>query len=205
MGLDELLEEKTTAPPKKPPCRVCHDFKTWRVDEAKKTHTVSQSAGPVSSAAPRGDSGAANSKDHLPSAASASASASPQSSPGQSGNPSAPYTPFPCPPDAGELGRSTWTFLHTMAAYYPEAPTQDEQTNMSQFLNSFSRVYPCGYCAEHLQAEIKKHPPPVASNLILSKWLCVVHNKVNKSQGKPMFDCSRVLERWRDGSEGVDC
>lgn len=30
---------------------------------------------------------------------------------------------LPCPPQTAELGRSTWTFLHTMAAYYPEEPS----------------------------------------------------------------------------------
>jgi mitochondrial FAD-linked sulfhydryl oxidase len=32
-----------------------------------------------------------------------------------------------CPPDKDELGRSTWTFLHTMAAYYPEEPSDADQ------------------------------------------------------------------------------
>ena len=37
-------------------------------------------------------------------------------------------------------------------------------------------------------------------------WLCKIHNEVNEMLGKPSFDCSRVLERWRDGpADGVSC
>lgn len=29
-----------------------------------------------------------------------------------------------CPPDSGELGRSTWTYLHSLAAHYPVTHTE---------------------------------------------------------------------------------
>jgi len=54
-----------------------------------------------------------------------------------------------CPPDVKQLGRATWTFLHTMPAYYPDHPSNQEQRLMRSFLSSFSRFYPCGHCAEH--------------------------------------------------------
>lgn len=31
---------------------------------------------------------------------------------------------LPCPPDYTDLGNSTWTFLHTVASYYPEQPSE---------------------------------------------------------------------------------
>lgn len=112
---------------------------------------------------------------------------------------------FPCPPDAGTLGRSTWTFLHTMAAYYPETPSTAEQVSMNGFIDSLSKFYPCSHCAEHLQGEIVSHPPKLKSNIELSQWFCEVHNEVNSRLDKPKFDCSRVMEFWRYGSKGSDC
>lgn len=111
-----------------------------------------------------------------------------------------------CPPDSVELGRHTWTFLHTMAAYFPESPTNEQKINATQFLNQFSQLYPCGYCAEHLQSYIKDHPPTVDSNHALSSWMCIMHNDVNERLGKPKFDCKNVFKRWRDGpNDGTGC
>lgn len=110
-----------------------------------------------------------------------------------------------CPPDSSELGRSTWTFLHTMAAYYPEKPTITEKSAMQQFIHGLSLFYPCGYCADHLKSELISNPPKVDNNVVLSEWFCQIHNEVNVRQGKPVFDCSKVFERWRDGPKKSDC
>lgn len=46
---------------------------------------------------------------------------------------------------------------------------------------------------------IKKNPPKTKSKDELAKWLCERHNTVNVKLGKPVFDCRKVHERWRDG------
>lgn len=53
-----------------------------------------------------------------------------------------------CPPDVMQLGRSTWTFLHTLSANYPQHPTPQEKRNMASFMRLFGRLYPCWVCAE---------------------------------------------------------
>lgn len=110
-----------------------------------------------------------------------------------------------CPPDSEQIGRSTWTFLHTTAAYYPVNPSPQHRRNMLSLLQSLPTLYPCGYCGEHLGVEMQKNPPDVSGREQLSKWLCNVHNEVNERLGKSQFDCSRVLERWKDGPKDGSC
>ncbi|KDR13402.1 FAD-linked sulfhydryl oxidase ALR-like isoform X4 [Zootermopsis nevadensis] len=104
-----------------------------------------------------------------------------------------------CPLNRDELGNKTWGFLHTMAAYYPDKPTPEERSDMSNFFRTFSKFYPCSECAKDFQEQLKISPPITDSQQMLSQWLCRMHNNVSRRIGKPEFDCSRVNERWRDG------
>ncbi|KAH9498413.1 hypothetical protein Btru_008200 [Bulinus truncatus] len=110
-----------------------------------------------------------------------------------------------CPLDSELLGRNTWAFLHTMAAYYPEKPSSEQQHNMKQFIKLLSQFYPCHKCASHLREDLKTNTPDTSSNLKLSEWFCNLHNSVNVRLGKVEFDCSKVLERWRDGWKDGKC
>ena len=104
-----------------------------------------------------------------------------------------------CPLDKDELGSNTWSFLHTMAANYPEKPSVEQKTEMKTFIYLFSKFYPCSTCAKDLQEQLKETPPETDSQYKLSQWFCKVHNLVNKKLDKPQFDCKLVDQRWRDG------
>ena len=85
-----------------------------------------------------------------------------------------------------------------MAAYYPSTADSSQQQHASRLLHSLSSLYPCEHCASHLSSYYHSHPPEqhVAGRSQLSAYLCHVHNDVRARQGKRLFDCSRVLERW---------
>jgi FAD-linked sulfhydryl oxidase len=112
-----------------------------------------------------------------------------------------------CPADVEELGRATWTFLHTAAAYYPTSPTPGHKTHMFNLLSALPTLYPCGVCADHLKEEVKRFPPDVSGREGLSRWLCERHNEVNERLGKEKFDCGikNLDGRWKDGPSDGRC
>lgn len=110
-----------------------------------------------------------------------------------------------CPPDSRELGRSTWTFLHSSAAYLPETPTEPQKEQFSNLIKSVSHLYPCRHCAEHLQSYMEVNPLTLDSRRSISQWLCTFHNEVNQMLGKNTFDCSKIDERWRNGPKDDSC
>ncbi|KAF8998621.1 FAD-dependent thiol oxidase [Hymenopellis radicata] len=115
--------------------------------------------------------------------------------------------PANCPPDVEQLGRSTWTFLHTTAAYYPDKPSPTHRANMLMLLRAIPLLYACNHCADDFGKDIDVHPPDVSSRTALSRWLCERHNAVNEKLGKTPFDCSlkSTDERWKDGPADGRC
>ncbi|EMC96012.1 hypothetical protein BAUCODRAFT_71192 [Baudoinia panamericana UAMH 10762] len=114
--------------------------------------------------------------------------------------------PQDCPPDVEQLGRSSWTLLHSMAATYPERPTANQQTETKQFLTLFSRMYPCWVCADDFRTWMTQGNEPRVSNRDeFGRWMCEAHNAVNVKLGKESFDCNRWEERWRTGWRDGRC
>ncbi|KAF9898677.1 hypothetical protein BX616_003731 [Lobosporangium transversale] len=171
------------------PCRTCTDWKSWsKIGKKAKSK--------------KGDSSSSSSSSDGSTMTSAAAVTAATAADGRDSSSSSTSTfdyEAECPPDKEVLGRATWTFLHTMAAYYPDKPNAQEQSTMKSLLSSFSQFYPCGYCAEHLREEMKVDPPKVESRMELAWWMCGMHNKVNEMLGKEIFDCNKLDERWRDG------
>ncbi|EGG22590.1 hypothetical protein DFA_04720 [Cavenderia fasciculata] len=107
------------------------------------------------------------------------------------------WEPMGEPLDLIDLGHSGWNMLHTMAAYYPDKPTDTKKKEMTEFLHSFSKVYPCKDCAQDFQGILRDTPPKLDNQKEFSKWMCDSHNHVNNLLGKPLFDCNLVDKRWK--------
>ncbi|KAG2704099.1 hypothetical protein I3760_06G168400 [Carya illinoinensis] len=105
------------------------------------------------------------------------------------GNSAAPVT-------KEELGRATWTFLHTLAAQYPDNPTRQQKKDVKELMVILSRMYPCKECADHFKEILRTNPVQAGSHAEFSQWLCHAHNVVNRSLGKLAFQCERVDARW---------
>lgn len=106
-----------------------------------------------------------------------------------------------CPADVELLGRSSWTLLHSIAATYPETPTNQQQKDLKQFVKLFGNFYPCWFCKKDFEVYLTKSEPNTSSQDAFGKWLCDAHNEVNEKIGKPKFDCNLWKKRWKDGDE----
>ena len=111
-----------------------------------------------------------------------------------------------CPLNKEKLGQNTWSFLHTMAAYYPDKPTTEQQSSMNQFITSFSNFYPCKPCARDFREDLGYFPVDenTGSRIDLSKYFCMLHNRVSSKLGREEeFDCGieSLDKRWRKNDE----
>ncbi|KAL6780197.1 ERV1B [Auxenochlorella protothecoides x Auxenochlorella symbiontica] len=100
-----------------------------------------------------------------------------------------------------ELGRATWTLLHTMAAQFPDRPAPSQQRDVKNLIDILTRMYPCGECAAHFKELVRNNPPRVASGPELQQYMCELHNQVNQRLRKPAFNCALAGARWR----ALDC
>lgn len=95
-----------------------------------------------------------------------------------------------------QLGQSTWILLHTLAAQLPEKPTRQQQRDVKALIDILTRIYPCGDCAQHWKQIVKGNPVQVHTRAAFEQWLCRSHNVVNRSLGKPTFNCDLVGMAW---------
>ncbi|KAL5378568.1 hypothetical protein DPSP01_008980 [Paraphaeosphaeria sporulosa] len=117
-----------------------------------------------------------------------------------------PALPTDCPPDVAQLGRSSWTLLHSITAQYPEKPSPEKQAETSTFMKTFAKLYPCWHCAGDFQEWMANgNAPRVSSREEFGQWMCEAHNAVNVKLGKKEFDCRRWEERWRTGWKDGRC
>lgn len=195
------------------PCKICTAFRNWQPGTGSNTEPdTGREKARVANAASRnnGRQGSAGRGAMAAMAGAAGAGATSgegtreiEAIPASDGRLQGP--PADCPADVEVLGRATWTFLHTTAAYYPDKPTPTQRANMLMLIRSLPVVYPCTHCAQDFGKCIDHSPPDVSSRTKLSLWLCQRHNEVNEKLGKAIFDCAKVDERWKDGPADGRC
>ncbi|CAM1302948.1 GFER (predicted) [Pycnogonum litorale] len=169
------------------PCRACTDFKSWFSQQRDVVTNIKSSENE--------SNGNTSKKENVVNEAS---NVEPSDT-------TVVNNPSDCPADIQQLGRCSWTLLHTVAAYYPDEPSVRQQNDMSKFVQLFSKFYPCDHCAQDLRESVKKKPPDTKSRYDLSQWMCQLHNEVNRKLGKPQFDCKLVDERWLEGWKDGSC
>ena len=88
----------------------------------------------------------------------------------------------------GPLG---WGTLHTIAALYPENPSDKEQLLLKNWIDSFAYCITCPKCQGHfttMYGDYKNsHPEMFTSRKELTIFVLRAHNTVNRRLGKPVY------------------
>jgi hypothetical protein len=102
-------------------------------------------------------------------------------------------------------GPHAWIFLHTISFWYPKEPSQMDKENMYNFIQSFSKVIPCGICRDNFN----KHKEEcdlfraLQSRSLFVEWMYKMHDKVNKMVGKESPPLSYVKAFYESKRAGV--
>jgi len=103
------------------------------------------------------------------------------------------------------LGSRTWFFLHSVAAKYPDHPSDNDKESVRNLVAALGQHYPCKLCRKHLKQQLRElRPIAVDTRQELTVWMCELHNMVNKDIGKKLFDCNPFhldLEYLKDCGE----
>jgi hypothetical protein len=99
----------------------------------------------------------------------------------------------------GPLG---WATLHSVAASYPDSPTDSEMNLITRWIESFRMCIVCEKCKQHfttLLSEYKSmYPDWNASRKNLSLFVLRAHNTVNIRQvSKPVLSVDEALAQLR--------
>lgn len=129
-----LIENKTNRTGSPENCRTCVDFKTWAKQQRKSLTTTEVSCGEI----------AKFFKPHSELFQKKDVKKQEEHEGSRRED---------CPWDKDTLGKGTWGLLHTIAAHFPDEPSQQEQKDVKGFFSILSRLYPCEYCAKDFQKE----------------------------------------------------
>ena len=93
-------------------------------------------------------------------------------------------------------GPSAWLFIHTIAWNYN--PERDGETEAYRiFFTNIENVLPCPGCRKHYKKHFDKLEleDALKTNKSMWKWSVMMHNRVNKSIGRPTWSENKA-EEW---------
>ncbi|CCK68997.1 uncharacterized protein KNAG_0B05650 [Huiozyma naganishii CBS 8797] len=108
------------------------------------------------------------------------------------------YTQIP-PPSPEQIGRSSWTMLHAIAAKYPDQPDVVQKQEIGRFVKLFGKFYPVESQRDQISSYLVKDKLNVESKRQFAGWLNSFHNEINRKLGKEQFDFKFWENRWVNG------
>lgn len=101
------------------------------------------------------------------------------------------------------MGHHAWLYIHSVAAAYPDEPTEEDKSGLLDLVNSIEKIFPCEECKGHFKDMIAQNPLVDSSKKDVIYYFCGLHNKVNIRLEKREFDCDEAYNYWKN--EGCGC
>ena len=104
-------------------------------------------------------------------------------------------------------GPHGWKFIHFIALGYPNNPTPEDKEKYKQFFKLFGDMIPCSLCGSHYKKNFNNIN---INNYLNSKndliqWTILMHNEVNKSNGKKTYSFQEGINMIIDGQQPIKC
>jgi hypothetical protein len=98
-------------------------------------------------------------------------------------------------------GPMGWATLHSVAAAYPDSPSEYEKEMLSRWIKSFCETILCPSCMKHFADMLsdyeRKHPDWRNSRKNFMQFVFRAHNTVNVRTRKPVFTFAQSMEALR--------
>lgn len=96
------------------------------------------------------------------------------------------------------MGRSTWTYLHTLTFNYPENPTENDKLKYYTHFKQLPEFLPCPSCASSFKIYFEYIPITAYLDDIygITFWLYIIHFIVNSKLKKKNTDFLDVIKLY---------
>ena len=98
-------------------------------------------------------------------------------------------------------GPMGWATLHSVAACYPDSPSEYEKEMLSRWIKSFAETILCPSCMKHfvdmLSDYEQKHPDWRNSRRNFAQFVFRAHNTVNVRTRKPVYTFQQSMDELR--------
>ena len=101
-------------------------------------------------------------------------------------------------PNPETWGNHFWFTMHTASFFYPVYPSPTDMYRYKSFFESFAHVIPCQECKKHYAELLNDYPidPYLESRDSISRWVVLVHNKVNERLGKKQLSYQQTVDEY---------
>jgi predicted nucleic acid-binding Zn ribbon protein len=104
-------------------------------------------------------------------------------------------------------GPHGWKFIHFIALGYPNNPDEKDKEKYKTFFYLFGDMIPCVLCANHYKKNLEKINIDLYLNSKddLIHWTILMHNEVNKSNGKKIYTFEEGINMIIDRQGPIKC